>query len=332
MEIPKMKLMGTGVTAPHCIAIVILLGMETSTASNTLDVPKQFLLDTMEHFGSTTPVFVTRGDTCCCYKMAFLFARFHLCYEKDYEASDVLKVMQLLFDDNELNIIFLLGNGHEDLLSMTSGDFNLLNSGVTLVTSHKPDTSLIKLRLDSKLFFFTELGGKIHLSEIYSIKSLTSIERVIGEWSEETGLVVAIPNIWERRADLMDTHLDCVTLGYTFLTQVHHDSRNKNLTKVTGLFDDYLSQLESQLNFTAKVSLSKDGMWGSMAEDRMTWNGMVGMLIKNETDIGTAGLTRTLLRDKVVDFGIPMEQSIITLIQARNVIHLPDRVKLTLSK
>jgi hypothetical protein len=315
-----------GATVPHYIISILFLGIVSATASTPLDSLQQFILDTMDHFGSRTPVFVTRGDTCCCSEMASIVASVHLCYEKDFEAVDVLKIIQSLYDLNELNIIFFLGNGHEDLLRMRSGDFHLLSSGVTLVMSYEPDPSHIKLHLDSKLYFFTELIEEIIISEMYSIKLGSLIKRNIGVWTNKTGLVVHTPNIWERRADLMGTLLECVTLEYEYLTQVHHDRKSGNFTHVTGLFPDYLKQLESQLNFTANVGLSVDRKWGALEKDGSTWNGMVGMLINNEADIVTGGLTKTNQREEVIDFGMPLEHDIATLLQPRSVIHLPSSV------
>jgi hypothetical protein len=264
-------------------------------------------------------VFVTHGDTCCCSEMASR-AIVSICYKNDIEAMDVLKRMQWLVDLNDLNMIFFMGNGHENLLRMSIGNFDLISSGVPLVMSYEPDLSILKLQLDSKLFFFNLLGAYIHLSEGYSVKSGQPMKQKFGVWSVETGLIIHTPNMWERRADLMGLQLECVTKDYAFMTQVHHDNKSEKLPRVTGLFVDYLRHLESHLNFTAKVGLSQDGKWGSLEKEGSTWNGMVGMLINNKTDIAAAGLTRTLQRSSVIDFSIPFEAEISTLIVARRVI------------
>jgi hypothetical protein len=83
---------------------------------------------------------------------------------------------------------------------------------------------------------------------------------------------------------------------------------------------DYLRHLESHLNFTTNVGLSQDGKWGALEEGGSSWNGMVGMLINNKTDIATGGLTRTLQRSIVIDMSISFEAEISTLIVARRVI------------
>jgi hypothetical protein len=313
-----MKLISAAVL--YFIIIIHFFDFVSATASTTIDGIQQFILDTMDHFGSTTPVFVTHGDNCCCSEMASSVAIVSICYKNDIEALDVLKRMQWLEDLNEFNMIFFMGNGHENLLRMSIGNFDLISCGVPLVMSYEPDKTILKLRLDSKLFFFNLLGANIHLSEIYSVKSGQPIMQKFGVWSVETGLVVNTPNMWERRADLMGLQLECVTQEYAFMTQVHHDNKSEKLPRVTGLFVDYLRHLESHLNFTANVGLSQDVKWGALEEDGSTWNGIVGMLIYNKTDIATAGLTRTLQRSIVIDFSISLEVELTTLIVARRVI------------
>jgi hypothetical protein len=300
--------------------ITHFLDFVSATSSTTIDGTQQFILDTMDHFGSTTPVFVTHGDTCCCSEMASSFAIVSICYKNDIEALDVLKRLQWLEDLNELNMIFFMGNDPKNLLRMSIGNFNLISSGVLLVMSYEPNLTIFKPRLDSKLFFFNLLGADIHLSEIYSVKSGQPIKQKFGVWSVETGLVVNTPNMWERRADLRGLQLECVTLDYVFMTQVHHDNKSEKLPLLTGLFVDYLRHLESHLNFTANLGLSQDGKWGALEEDRSTWNGMVRMLINNKTDIATAGFTRTLQRSIVIDFSVSLDAEISTLIVARRVI------------
>jgi hypothetical protein len=87
-------------TVPHCIISILVLGIVPASANTPLGGLQQFILDTMDYFGSRTPVFVTRGDTCCCSEMSNIVASVHLCYEKDFEAIDVLKILQSLYDLN----------------------------------------------------------------------------------------------------------------------------------------------------------------------------------------------------------------------------------------
>ena len=47
-----------------------------------------------------------------------------------------------------------------------------------------------------------------------------------------------------------------------------------------------------------------DGFYGSELEDG-SWNGMIGMLTRNETDIGVASLSRYTARDLTVNYLVP---------------------------
>lgn len=64
----------------------------------------------------------------------------------------------------------------------------------------------------------------------------------------------------------------------------------------SGLFQEILFDLESSLNFSVNLSVSKDGQFGGLKEDGKTWNGLVNM--ENEADLVTAGLTQTVDRNE----------------------------------
>jgi hypothetical protein len=72
-----------------------------------------------------------------------------------------------------------------------------------------------------------------------------------------------------------------------------------------------------QLNFTAVLSISIDGKFGG-PETNGTWNGMMGMLLTDQTDLVTSPLSQTLARSLEVDFTNPLEREIVTLITAVN--------------
>jgi hypothetical protein len=69
--------------------------------------------------------------------MTSVVAGVYLCYESQDEALEVLRKLRGLYDMDELEILFFLGSGgHEALLK--NNDFDLVNSGITLVTSSMP--------------------------------------------------------------------------------------------------------------------------------------------------------------------------------------------------
>ena len=61
--------------------------------------------------------------------------------------------------------------------------------------------------------------------------------------------------------------------------------------------------LKIPLNFTTRRVQPEDQSWGSLSVNDTTgdeyWNGMIGMLVAEQADISTAGLTITQERSKV---------------------------------
>ena len=56
--------------------------------------------------------------------------------------------------------------------------------------------------------------------------------------------------------------------------------------------------IASELNCTWSIEQSKDGLFGSTAEDG-TWNGIIGELIRGELDLSLADLSVTSERAQV---------------------------------
>ena len=76
---------------------------------------------------------------------------------------------------------------------------------------------------------------------------------------------------------------------------------------------DLLTLLSKNHNFTRELLLAPDGKVGGIGQDGL-WNGMVGMLLRDEADIISSPLTQTPLRSTVINFTVPIEQEVVTLI------------------
>ena len=59
-----------------------------------------------------------------------------------------------------------------------------------------------------------------------------------------------------------------------------------NEFRMTGMLAEVFDNLQQIMNFTYSLTKPPDGQWGAIQEDNTTWNGMVGMLTRNEVDIG----------------------------------------------
>ena len=86
--------------------------------------------------------------------------------------------------------------------------------------------------------------------------------------------------------------------------------------KREGYIMEMLKELESALNFTAQLRVASDNKIGGLNNDNQSWNGMVGMLVRDEIDMATF-VTQTLWRTQVVDYSIPLLRKASTLIASR---------------
>ncbi|CAG7727347.1 unnamed protein product [Allacma fusca] len=69
----------------------------------------------------------------------------------------------------------------------------------------------------------------------------------------------------------------------------------------TGVIYELLTALQQKYNLRIAIKPPYDGNWGASMENG-TWDGMLGMIIRKEADIGAAGFSVTLERSRVIDF------------------------------
>ncbi len=74
--------------------------------------------------------------------------------------------------------------------------------------------------------------------------------------------------------------------------------------KISGIFLDVLSGLERRLNFTTRLLLRRDLLFGYFTNG--SWNGMIGNAVKGEADFIAASLTMNVKRFEVLDFLLPI--------------------------
>ena len=108
------------------------------------------------------------------------------------------------------------------------------------------------------------------------------------------------------------------TISSPGLHELQYDKSGKSVIGGSGFFLEPLNILAKKLNFTLNFIPSHDGQWGALNRDG-TWNGMIGMLINDKTDIAGAQLTVTEARGKVVSFGRTIDETVLTLTSAPSV-------------
>ena len=118
--------------------------------------------------------------------------------------------------------------------------------------------------------------------------------------------------MWKRRNDLHGSIIRWTAITYPVLspTFVYDDSGNAH---GEGFLMDLMYLFARDINFTVVLSESIDKKFGAKTANG-SFNGMVGMLVRDETDIVASHMTITEQRSKVVDFTIPWKFSVFSLI------------------
>ena len=173
------------------------------------------------------------------------------------------------------------------------------------------------LALNTLLFLYENIGDSFKVYEKYQIKDGPLVEEVIGVWTEENKLNVTPKSIWERRSNFRGASLRFTIPRPTY--PVLHNvniSEEGNVLNYSGYFLEVLKELERSMNFTSKISFSVDKKFGALVDGK--WNGMVGMLLRNETDM-CSFLTFTPQRRLAIEYTIPTLPRVpISLITSRN--------------
>ncbi|KAL0269926.1 UNVERIFIED_CONTAM: hypothetical protein PYX00_007507 [Menopon gallinae] len=136
---------------------------------------------------------------------------------------------------------------------------------------------------------------EVFLREIYTVDDGFPLRIVeFGKWTLLNGLDVSRTSLYERRSDLEG--------------KVMRIGSNENWPVCSfsnGEWDGYMPRLwreiESLINCTTVPVRSVDDATGLEFKNR-TWNGLMGMLLKNEIDVIAAELTMTKDRMEVIDF------------------------------
>ncbi|CAD5110641.1 DgyrCDS25 [Dimorphilus gyrociliatus] len=69
-----------------------------------------------------------------------------------------------------------------------------------------------------------------------------------------------------------------------------------------GLCVDFIHYLSTVMNFTYIIRYPQDGQWGAFNSTNGKWSGLAGQLQHKEVDVVIAPFSRTLARDKIIDF------------------------------
>ena len=179
------------------------------------------------------------------------------------------------------------------------------------------------LSLPSSVFIVTQINGKRQLAEVYKqCKENNLLIWTIVKFNYDNSIS---SKIRDRPIDLkgctirvgyMDyaptltiiSNNDQVSASSGSITRAHDDDliiEDRQLA-LTGSKAKLFSLLQSQLNFSIKWILVSDLSFGTYDDMTNTWNGIVGMIQRNEIDTSIIDLSITVRRMDVVSFSIPI--------------------------
>ena len=232
-----------------------------------------------------------------------------------YTSPEISAVVEhIVRIQKELEVIFFLGSDHSDLLGLLDNSTGIFHSNTVSVMVEHDELLGINLRLDTNVLICNAVGISYNLKEVYAIKNGPKITRSIGSWIPGLGLQINSPILWERRANLLNASLTNSVLPYSVITKLAYDQKGK-VTEISGIMQDPFTILQASLNFSIKSVSPIDGKWGALKDDNKSWSGMIGELVEGKADISTAGLSRSLERNDVVEWGITSFEYVNTLIQ-----------------
>ena len=286
-------------------------------------IPSKVIEHFDEHLGTVYPVLISKegADEYLKTKLILQHPTTMISYEPNRDEDWVIKKLNELRQAGNLNLIIFLNSGHKGLLKMLVNEQKLFNSEISgmcedLDFSYKE----LKLRLDTRLYYYTLQKDRIDFTETYAVNEVL-VTNKIGLWNESYGLAVPPPNmanIWKRRTNLHGMTVNVVSVNRRYLHEIYYEGNpvneyrpprsrvpDKAVIGGGGIFIEPLNILSSKLNFTLNLTASFDNKWGSVDKEGK-WNGMIGQVVRGESDIAAASLTRTLMRDEVTSFSITL--------------------------
>nr|CAD7570763.1 unnamed protein product [Timema californicum] len=155
----------------------------------------------------------------------------------------------------------------------------------------------------------------VNLTEVYRVKrDGPLVQDLYGAWWPKGRTIWPSVNMYQRRNDLQGVIVRAIRIS-------HNDNG-----KLLGLDKETLGSIwwlfEKQLNFSTEMTQAKDGEWGAL--ENGTWNGLIGIAARGETDFILNRLTMSSEKNLVVDFTLPIVDS-----KLRAYIKPPDAVKIT---
>ena len=188
--------------------------------------------------------------------------------------------------------------------------------------------------LDSQIYTLSRQGNFSIIHEVYKICkdddiSIKVLHSIPDQRENET---YQIDKLVERRKDLMGCELRVAYVdSYPYITRAKEEKELEGVNKryvIKGdneltMYGGSVNQIElikllkSDLNFTISWIKAEDNSYGVYNQEQNTWNGLVGLLIKNVADLSNAHLTVTPGRSDVISFSADFDRTQFGLFMAK---------------
>ena len=188
--------------------------------------------------------------------------------------------------------------------------------------------------LDSQIYTLSRQGNFSIIHEVYKICkdddiSIKVLHSIPDQRENET---YQIDKLVERRKDLMGCELRVAYVdSYPYITMAKEEKELEGVNKryvIKGdneltMYGGSVNQIElikllkSDLNFTISWIKAEDNSYGVYNQEQNTWNGLVGLLIKNVADLSNAHLTVTPGRSDVISFSADFDRTQFGLFMAK---------------
>nr|XP_045604120.1 uncharacterized protein LOC123762003 [Procambarus clarkii] len=240
---------------------------------------------------------------------------------------------QQVLDDPSVTIIWLKGSAIEDILHSTScsTEQSVFSQTVVRWDLGSPDIQLVtflnKLLKSSIVYAllhskndYTSRRCSVYIQQPYSPQEAQALK--VAAWTPHRGLTLtsSLPLFPDKFSKLSNRpNLVVVSESYPTHEAVMVDDPKVPGRKVLRFFSaiaNVLQLLADTTNFTYTYVRPPDGLWGSQKKDG-SWSGMVGMVSREEVDIGLGLFTIGTLSAEVMDFTWPVTIESETLLGGR---------------
>ena len=176
-----------------------------------------------------------------------------------------------------------------------------------------------KIDISSHVYILSARANVGYLSEVYSkcptMQPTISHIATIGDPKYESN---HIDFIWNRRKNLEGCQFKVAYVhdppfvfehNSTQASVTSSDCLNRGRMTICGSYVYLFKTLAEELNFNIEWVKALDNKYGSFDEENGIWNGVTGLLSRNEADLSILHISVTASRNKVIQYSVPISET-----------------------